>query len=130
MPIRLFLKCAALLVACRVHLRVFGFSKTIARARSSGALRKGPPSHDLQLARDTTRTLEAAATVFPGRARCLEQSLALYVILRRSGIPAVLRVGAQALPFAAHAWVELFGQPLNSDPEVIRGFVPFPDFVE
>jgi transglutaminase-like putative cysteine protease len=69
-----------------------------------------------------------AAVFYPGRARCLEQSLALYVLLRRRGVPVRLRLGVQPYPFNAHAWVELNGAPLNERVETVRQFVPFEDF--
>ena len=67
-----------------------------------------------------------AALFYPGRARCLEQSLALYVLLRRRGVPAELKLGVQPYPFNAHAWVELNGSPLNERLETVRQFVPLP----
>jgi hypothetical protein len=50
------------------------------------------------------------------RANCLHQSLALCTILRGGGLPARLRIGVlpNIKPFQAHAWVELFGQPLGN----------------
>jgi len=74
--------------------------------------------------------VERAAAVFPGRARCLEQSITLFTILRHAGIPADLRIGAQALPFTAHAWVELNGQALNADTEELSLLVSFPSLPE
>jgi hypothetical protein len=69
-----------------------------------------------------------AGVFYPGRARCLEQSLALYVLLRRRGVAAALRIGVQPYPFSAHAWVELNGVPLSERPEAIQQFVPIQDF--
>jgi hypothetical protein len=34
-------------------------------------------------------------------------------MLRRNGIPAHMVIGAQKLPFKAHAWVEVEGHILN-----------------
>ncbi len=68
-----------------------------------------------------------AAAFFPGRAVCLEQSLALYLLLRRRGVPAELRLGVQAYPFYAHAWVELDGEPVNEDRETVDKFRALPE---
>ena len=44
---------------------------------------------------------------------CLPRSLAIYVLLRRQGVPATLRIGVKRFPFAAHAWVECLGEVLD-----------------
>jgi transglutaminase-like putative cysteine protease len=68
-----------------------------------------------------------AAAFFPGRAVCLEQSLALYLLLRGRGVPAELRLGVQVYPFYAHAWVELHGEPVNEDRETVEKFRMLPE---
>lgn len=72
------------------------------------------------------RRVALAAAFYPRRALCLEQSLALFVTLRRAGAPAVLRIGVRPVPFAAHAWVELNGQAVNEPDDFIGQLVPFP----
>jgi hypothetical protein len=44
---------------------------------------------------------------------CLERSSVLVKMLRRRGLPAHMVIGAQKLPFKAHAWVELDGAIIN-----------------
>lgn len=53
----------------------------------------------------------ALARLLDSRPRpdCLPRALAAFVVLRRSGVDASLRVGARKYPFAAHAWVEVDG---------------------
>ncbi len=114
-----------LLAATDLALRILGFARTVAMARRvSHARRQAQPT----LAPEVCRRVALAAVFYPGRARCLEQSLALYVLLRRRGIPVDLRLGVQPYPFTAHAWLELNGNALNEHPEVIRQFVPLQDF--
>ncbi len=72
------------------------------------------------------RRVAFAAAFYPRRALCLEQSLALYVMLRRAGAPALLRIGVRPVPFAAHAWVEIDGQAVNEPQDFITQLVPFP----
>ncbi len=72
------------------------------------------------------RRVAFAAAFYPRRALCLEQSLALYVMLRKAGAPAVLRIGVRPVPFAAHAWVEIEGQAVNEPQDFITQLVPFP----
>lgn len=63
------------------------------------------------------RTLDAVRTAsryyHRRRLDCLPRSLAVYVLLRRQGVPATLRIGVKRFPFAAHAWVECLGEVLD-----------------
>jgi hypothetical protein len=47
---------------------------------------------------------------------CLQRSAATACLLKRSGIPAELVIGAQQTPFRAHAWVEVEGKVVNDKP--------------
>jgi len=47
---------------------------------------------------------------------CLQRSAATVCLLKRRGVPAQLVIGAQQMPFKAHAWVELDGCVLNDKP--------------
>lgn len=44
---------------------------------------------------------------------CLQRSAATTCLLRASGIPAEMVIGAQQMPFKAHAWVEVGGRVVN-----------------
>jgi hypothetical protein len=44
---------------------------------------------------------------------CLQRSVATVILLRKHGIPAELVIGAQHMPFKAHAWVEVDGRVVN-----------------
>ena len=46
-------------------------------------------------------------------ALCLQRSSALACLLKRYGVPARMVIGAQQMPFKAHAWVEVDGQAIN-----------------
>jgi hypothetical protein len=46
---------------------------------------------------------------------CLIRSLALFRLLRASGFQVEHVIGVQRVPFEAHAWVELGGEPLLDD---------------
>ncbi|HEX2091259.1 MAG TPA: lasso peptide biosynthesis B2 protein [Longimicrobiaceae bacterium] len=122
------LRCALALLAVRAHLKARGFGPSVALARSLGARVAGAGLAPEEVERTAYRVAVAAA-FFPGRAVCLEQSLALYVLLRRRGAPAELRLGVQVYPFHAHAWVELDGAAVNEDPETVERFRAFPEVV-
>jgi hypothetical protein len=68
-----------------------------------------------------------AGALYPGRALCLEQSLVLYYLLRRHGIPARYCQGVEGPPFEAHAWLEYQGEPINDVAEHTRLFTRLPD---
>lgn len=47
---------------------------------------------------------------------CLQRSAAATCLLRKHGIAAQLVIGAQQIPFRAHAWVEVSGKVVNDKP--------------
>lgn len=119
-------KCFLALSLTRASLKFAGFRRTTRWARrlaprtETGAVDRDGPER-------AARQVAVAAAFFPGRAICLEQSIALYVLLRRRAVPAVLRIGVQPYPFKAHAWVEVGGQPIYENADELVRFVPFPD---
>lgn len=116
-------RSALALLAVRARLKLRGFGPSVAWARRAGDRPARGRLAEAEVERAAYHVAVAAA-FFPGRAVCLEQSLALYVLLRRRGVPAELRVGVQVYPFYAHAWVELDGRPVNEDPETVARFRP------
>lgn len=97
-----------------MHLtpRLLGVRRTVALARRlAGA--SSDAAVDESLIDETARRVAMAAAFYPHRALCLEQSLALCVLLRRRGAPAEFRIGVQARPFYAHTWVEIDRQPIH-----------------
>lgn len=120
------LRCMLALLIVRLHLKARGFGRSVARARRLGARGADGAIAGDSLAERTAHRVAVAGAFFPGRAVCLEQSLALYVLLRRRGVPAELRLGVVPSPFHAHAWVEVGGAPLNEDAETVAKFLPMP----
>jgi hypothetical protein len=49
-------------------------------------------------------------------AKCLQRSAATACLLKRHGVAAVMVIGAQQMPFRAHAWVEVEGRVVNDKP--------------
>jgi hypothetical protein len=47
---------------------------------------------------------------------CLQRSTATACLLREYGVPAQMVIGAQQMPFKAHAWVEVDGRVVNDKP--------------
>jgi hypothetical protein len=80
----------------------------------------------LEVAEVVARRVATAAAFYPGRALCLEQSMALYYCLLRLGIRASFRIGVQPVGFAAHAWVEYRGIPILES-EIVHTVHAFPE---
>jgi hypothetical protein len=106
-------------------LRLRGLQAGLALARRLGAV-EAASDWDSASTDVVGRRVATAAAFYPRRALCLEQSLAMYVALRRAGAPVVLRIGVRPVPFAAHAWVELDGKAVNEPQDFIGQLVPFP----
>ena len=49
-------------------------------------------------------------------ALCLQRSSATACLLKDNGVRAQMVIGAQQMPFKAHAWVEVGGQVVNDKP--------------
>ena len=47
---------------------------------------------------------------------CLQRSAATACLLKRQGVAAEMMIGAQQMPFKAHAWVEVGGRVVNDKP--------------
>jgi Transglutaminase-like superfamily len=54
-----------------------------------------------------------ACVWYPKQALCLQRSFVTTYLLRKHGIAAQMVLGAQKLPFKAHAWVEVDGRAIN-----------------
>jgi Transglutaminase-like superfamily len=64
-----------------------------------------------------------ACAWYPKQALCLQRCFVTTYLLRERGIPAQMVLGAQKIPFKAHAWVEVNGRAVNerSDVQAIYG---------
>jgi len=49
-------------------------------------------------------------------ALCLQRSAATACLLKQYGVPAQMVIGAQQMPFKAHAWVEVDDRVVNDKP--------------
>lgn len=62
--------------------------------------------------------VDRACSWYPKRAMCLQRSAVTTCLLRSCGVPAQMVLGAQKLPFRAHAWVEVKGHVVNERTDV------------
>jgi hypothetical protein len=125
------MEAAAALAATWAGLRLLGFRRWRAMLvwvapRSATGVALHDPDR-MATAREIARILEATCRHLTFHASCLEQSLVLWWLLARRGIPADLRIGArkEAGRFEAHAWVESGSMTLNDSGEAHLHFAPF-----
>ncbi len=59
------------------------------------------------------RSVNYACIWYPKQVLCLQRSFVTTYLLRKHGIAAHMVLGAQKIPFKAHAWVEVSGQAVN-----------------
>jgi transglutaminase superfamily protein len=59
-----------------------------------------------------------ACVWYPKRVLCLQRSAVTTSLLRACGVPAAMVMGAQNLPFQAHAWTEVDGRTINERRDV------------
>jgi hypothetical protein len=133
LPAPSVLACSFRILLVKLQLRLLGFDRTWAIVRRRAEPRRDgasvPALEDLapspQLGHEAVEYRVAlASALYPGRALCLERSLVLYHYLRRARVPVQFRLGVQPYPFAAHAWVERDGVPINDVPEHVAYFTP------
>jgi hypothetical protein len=125
---RLLIRATAALSLVGLSLRMNGFRRTFEQMeRFSNRTDDALPIDAMAESRKATQAVDRAAYNIPlYRPTCLPQSLVLWYLLRRRGLPAELRIGVRkaAGDFTAHAWVEHAGQVVNDDPDVAQRFTP------
>ncbi len=120
-----------LLPLTALALRLVGFqrckaalSRLAPRAETAVA---GRSVASIEQAQQVARMVQAASRHGLRRANCLEQSLVLWWMLLRRGVPAGLRIGVRKAEGCvnAHAWVELGGVVLNDTEDVHQRYATF-----
>jgi Transglutaminase-like superfamily len=131
-----FWRAAILLPLVRWSLRLRGYGKTFTSLQSRAQFQaKGTetPTESREEVQVVCHMVRAALRYSIAQYTCLEESLALWYLLRKQGIPACLRIGVrkQKEQFEAHAWVEHGGEALNQDEAMHRHYAAFEqDFPE
>lgn len=91
-------------------LRFRDFPALYERVRRVSSARAGSGTRS---AEEICRAVDLACVFYWKQVACLQRSAVTTMALRRHGIAASLVIGAQPLPFRAHAWVETGGKVLN-----------------
>lgn len=112
-----FLLCSAGLASTHFSLALFGYKRTRRMVEAiTRRARQHPATQDeINAARHLANLAAIAGRHGAVAATCLRQSLLVYGWLRWRGLDPKLLLGVMstAVPFQAHAWVELEGQRLR-----------------
>lgn len=106
------------LLLFRAYFLILSFETAIVRGQFNTVYRRvrdcavGTSSAPTGL-RDAPAAINTACVLYFKQVECLQRSAALVCLLRHFGTPAQLVIGAQQLPFRAHAWVEVNGIVVN-----------------
>jgi hypothetical protein len=106
----LFLEAYRKLVLFDFYLARNDFAGLRARVRNTPVTQRAVSPN---AARHICAAIDLACIWYWKEALCLQRSAATAYLLKLHGVAAELVIGAQQLPFKAHAWVEVDGKVLN-----------------
>jgi hypothetical protein len=89
------------------------FSALYEKVRSYPVRKKAASPQSVE---EICSAMDMACIWYWKEALCLQRSAATACLLREYGVPAQLVIGAQHMPFKAHAWVEVESQVVNDKP--------------
>jgi hypothetical protein len=110
------------LLILKAYLRLMYFDLYLARGNFEALYEK---VHKYPLGKQTPApdavericyAIDMACIWYWKEALCLQRSAATACLLKQYGVPAQLVIGAQQMPFKAHAWVEVEGRVVNDKP--------------
>ena len=106
----------------RAYLRLIHFDLYLARGNFKALydkvrrypVRNAPPPPNA--VEQICAAVDMACIWYWKEALCLQRSAATACLLKRYGVQAQMMIGAQQMPFKAHAWVEVQGRVVNDKP--------------
>lgn len=101
----------AALTAALLMLRCLPLRMVLISATAIGRLGTHPAAEPIAL--DAVASCQRAARWYPGRAACLENSLAAFIALALRGYRADWCIGCRLGPAEAHAWIETASGPVG-----------------
>jgi hypothetical protein len=110
------------ILVLRAYLRLIQFDVYLARGNFKALydkVRRYPirqipvPANAVE---QTCTAVDMASIWYWKEVLCLQRSAATACLLKRCGVPAQMMIGAQQMPFRAHAWVEVDGRVVNDKP--------------
>jgi hypothetical protein len=96
-----------------LYLARGNFSALYEKVRKYPVQAKAPSP---QAVEEICSAMDMACIWYWKEALCLQRSAATACLLKEFGVPAQLVIGAQQMPFKAHAWVEVEGLVVNDKP--------------
>lgn len=105
------------LLRFELYLRRKDFAALYGKVRSS---RTRAPSPIPKAPEEICAAVDVACIWYWKEVRCLQRSAVTTRLLRYHGIAAEMIIGAQQMPFRAHAWVEVQGRVVNDKPYVVE----------
>ena len=110
----LVLKAYLLLIRFDLYLARGNFAALYDKVRSYPTGKKTASADAIER---VCSAMDMACIWYWKEALCLQRSAAAACLLKRYGVPAQMVIGAQQMPFKAHAWVEVDGRVVNDKPE-------------
>ena len=111
----LTLKAVVKLVAFDFFLAEKDFSSLRKRVQAQKIGAATAPPNVIEI---VCSAVDIACVWYWKRVLCLQRAATITCLLREFGIPASLIIGAQQLPFKAHAWVEVHGKVIHERTDV------------
>ena len=109
----LVFKAYGKLIYFDLYLARGNFSKLYEKVRNCPVRKKVPSSRSIE---EICAAVDMACIWYWKEALCLQRSAATACFLRQYGVAAKLVIGAQQMPFKAHAWVEVEDRVVNDKP--------------
>jgi len=109
----LVFKAYGKLIYFDLYLARGNFSALYEKVRNYPARKKFPNSRSIE---EICAAVDMACIWYWKEALCLQRSAATACLLRQYGVAAKLVIGAQQMPFKAHAWVEVEDRVVNDKP--------------
>jgi hypothetical protein len=116
---------ARLLLVLEAYLSLIRFDLYLARGNFEALYHKvrNYPTRKEPVSPDSVKRLcagvDMACIWYFKEALCLQRSAVTACLLRKHGVSSRLVIGAQQMPFKAHAWVEIDGRVVN-DKQYVR----------
>jgi hypothetical protein len=103
----------------KAYVKLIHFDLYLARGNFAALYDKvrnypvGKPTPTADSAERICSAVDMACIWYWKEALCLQRSAATACLLKEYGVPAQMVIGAQQMPFKAHAWVEVGGRVVN-----------------
>jgi Transglutaminase-like superfamily len=108
-----------LLLVLKAYWKLLSFDLRLSRGSFSGLYEKvrnypvAKRTPEPTAAERVCSAMDMACIWYWKQVLCLQRSAATACLLKAHGVPARMIIGAQQLPFRAHAWVEVGGLVVN-----------------